>query len=102
ILQLYTPEMNLHAVEQLALESALRHAVERHEFDLHYQPIVRTSDDRIATLEAMLRWRHPVMGMVRPEQFIRLAESSGLIVPIGEWTLRTACTNLAVWRRSYP
>jgi diguanylate cyclase (GGDEF)-like protein len=102
ILQLYTPEMNLHAVEQLALESALRHAVERHEFDLHYQPIVRTSDDRIGSLEAMLRWRHPVMGMVRPEQFIRLAESSGLIVPIGDWTIRTACKHLAEWRATYP
>jgi diguanylate cyclase (GGDEF)-like protein len=102
LLQLYTPEMNLHAVEQLALESALRHAVERLEFDLHYQPIVRTTDNRIATLEAMLRWRHPVMGMVRPEQFIRLAESSGLIVPIGDWALRTACKQLAVWRATHP
>ncbi|HEX7940111.1 MAG TPA: EAL domain-containing protein, partial [Gemmatimonadaceae bacterium] len=102
ILQLYTPEMNLHAVEQLALESALRHAVERMEFDLHYQPIVRTSDDRIGTLEAMLRWRHPVMGMVRPEQFIRLAESSGLIVPIGDWALRAACRQLSELRGTWP
>src|SRR6185503_18632673 len=102
ILQLYTPEMNLHAVEQLALESALRHAVERMEFDLHYQPIVRTADDRIASLEAMLRWRHPVMGMVRPEQFIRLAESSGLIVPIGDWALHTACKQLADLRTTWP
>jgi diguanylate cyclase (GGDEF)-like protein len=98
LFQLYTPEMNAHAVEQLALESALRRAVEAKEFELHYQPIVQTSDDRICTLEAMLRWRHPVLGLVRPEQFIRLAESSGLIVPIGEWALRTSAAQLAEWR----
>jgi diguanylate cyclase (GGDEF)-like protein len=98
LFQLYTPEMNAHAVEQLALESALRRAVEAKEFELHYQPIVQASDDRICTLEAMLRWRHPVLGLVRPEQFIRLAESSGLIVPIGEWALRTSATQLAEWR----
>lgn len=100
LLQLYTPEMNAHATEQLALESALRRAVETFEFELHYQPIVQTSDNRIVALETMLRWRHPVLGLVRPEQFIRLAESTGLIVPIGEWTLRTACKQLAEWRGS--
>ena len=101
--QLYTPEMNAHAVEQLALESALRRAVDAREFELHFQPIVRTSDSQVVCLEAMLRWRHPVLGLVRPEQFIRLAESSGLIVPIGEWTLRTACRNLGGWRAiGYP
>jgi len=98
LFQLYTPEMNAHAVEQLALESSLRRAVEAKEFELHYQPIVQASDNRICTLEAMLRWRHPVLGLVRPDQFIRLAESSGLIVPIGEWALRTAATQLAAWR----
>jgi len=98
LLQLYTPEMNAHAVEQLALESALRRAVETKEFELHYQPIVQTSDNRICAVEAMLRWRHPVLGLVRPEQFIRLAESTGLIVPIGEWALRTACKQLTEWR----
>ena len=96
--QLYTPEMNAHAVEQLALENALRRAVEGSEFELHYQPIVRIDDNHIVTLESMLRWRHPVLGLVRPEQFIRLAESSGMIVPIGEWALRTACKELAQWR----
>lgn len=98
LLQLYTPEMNAHAAEQLALEAALRRAVEAKEFELHYQPIVQTSNNRICALETMLRWRHPVLGLVRPEQFIRLAESSGLIVPIGLWTLRTACKQLAQWR----
>ena len=96
--QLYTPEMNAHASEQLALESALRRAVEAKEFDVHYQPIVQTSDGKICALETMLRWRHPVLGLVRPEQFIRLAESTGLIVPIGEWAIATACKHLAAWR----
>ena len=98
LFQLYTPEMNAHAAEQLALESALRRGVEHKEFELHYQPIVQTSDGQITALETMLRWRHPVLGLVRPEQFIRLAESSGMIVPIGEWALRTACAQLAEWR----
>jgi EAL domain-containing protein (putative c-di-GMP-specific phosphodiesterase class I) len=92
--------MNAHATEQLALESALRRAVESKEFELHYQPIVQMSDNRIAAVETMLRWRHPVLGLVRPEQFIRLAESTGLIVPIGEWTIRTACKQLGEWRAS--
>jgi diguanylate cyclase (GGDEF)-like protein len=100
LLQLYTPEMNAHATEQLALESALRRAVETKEFELHYQPIVQTRDNRIVCLETMLRWRHPVLGLVRPEQFIRLAESTGLIVPIGEWTMRTAVRQLGEWRAS--
>jgi diguanylate cyclase (GGDEF)-like protein len=98
LFQLYTPEMNAHAVEQLALESALRRAVEAKEFELHYQPIVQTTDNRICAMEMMLRWRHPVLGLVRPEQFIHLAESSGLIVPIGEWAMRAAAQQLADWR----
>jgi diguanylate cyclase (GGDEF)-like protein len=103
LFQLYTPEMNAHAVEQLALESALRRAVEAKEFELHYQPIVHASDNKICALEAMLRWRHPVLGLVRPEQFIRLAEATGLIVPIGEWALRTSCRQLAELRAAgYP
>ena len=98
LFQLYTSEMNAHAIEQLALESALRRGVENLEFLMHYQPIVRTTDGMVYCMEAMLRWRHPVLGLVRPEQFIRLAESTGMIVPIGEWALRTACEQLAEWR----
>jgi diguanylate cyclase (GGDEF)-like protein len=96
--QLYTPEMNAHATEQLALTSALRRAVAAREFELHYQPIVQTVDGRIVMLETMLRWRHPVLGLVRPEQFLGLAETTGLIVPIGIWALETACSQLKEWR----
>ena len=98
LFQLYTSEMNTHAIQQLALESALRRGVESLEFSLHYQPIVRTRDGSVHAMEAMLRWKHPVLGLVHPEQFIRLAESTGMIVPIGEWAMRTACRQLALWR----
>lgn len=98
LFQLYTPEMNAHATEQLALETALRRAVEAREFELHYQPIVQTTDGHICALETMLRWRHPVLGLVRPEQFIRLAETSGMIVDIGYWAMQTACRQLAELR----
>src|ERR1051325_8636485 len=100
LFQLYTAEMNAHASEQLQLEAALRRAVEAKEFELHYQPIVLLDNNQICALETMLRWRHPVLGLVRPEQFIRLAESTGLIVPIGEWAMRTACMQLAEWRKT--
>jgi diguanylate cyclase (GGDEF)-like protein len=100
LFQLYTPEMNAHATEQLALETALRRAVEAREFELHYQPIVQTTDGHICALESMLRWRHPVLGLVRPEQFIRLAETSGMIVDIGYWAMHTACRQLAELRAS--
>ena len=98
LFQLYTAEMNSHAIEQLALESALRRGVENQEFLMHYQPIVHTADGSVCCMEAMLRWRHPVLGLVHPEQFIRLAESTGMIVPIGEWALNSACKQLAEWR----
>jgi diguanylate cyclase (GGDEF)-like protein len=103
LFQLYTPEMNAHATEQLALETALRRSVEAREFELHYQPIVQTADGHITGLETMLRWRHPVLGLVRPEQFIRLAETSGMIVDIGYWAMQTACKHLAELRAGgYP
>ncbi|MHB1861346.1 MAG: putative bifunctional diguanylate cyclase/phosphodiesterase [Gemmatimonadaceae bacterium] len=98
LFQLYTAEMNSHAIEQLALESALRRGVEGLEFLMHYQPIVRTEDGTICCMEAMLRWKHPVLGLVRPEQFIKLAESTGMIVPIGEWAIKAACKQIAEWR----
>ncbi len=98
LFQLYTAEMNSHAIEQLALESALRRGVEGLEFLMHYQPIVRTEDGTICCMEAMLRWKHPVLGLVRPEQFLKLAESTGMIVPIGEWAIKAACKQIAEWR----
>jgi EAL domain-containing protein (putative c-di-GMP-specific phosphodiesterase class I) len=88
------------AVERLDLESGLRHALEREELRLLYQPEVSLGTGRIVAVEALLRWDHPKHGLVSPAKFIPIAEQSGLIVPIGAWVVREACRAAAEWRRS--
>jgi diguanylate cyclase (GGDEF)-like protein len=95
--RLYTPAMNDRALEQLALEGALRRAVAQGEFEVHYQPIVDLRGGRFCGVEALARWRHPERGLVGPEQFIGLAEVSGLIVPIGSFVLREAARRVRGW-----
>jgi diguanylate cyclase (GGDEF)-like protein/PAS domain S-box-containing protein len=97
---LYTAAINSQASERLALENQLHHALERNELTLYYQPLVNTATGQISQMEALLRWHHPEMGMVSPNRFIPLAEENGLIVPIGEWVLRTACSQTRAWHEA--
>ncbi len=91
-------ELDLRVQKRLSLEINLRKAIERGELTLYYQPKVNLRNGKLAGLEALLRWNHPEHGMIRPDEFIPVAEDSGLIVPIGRWVLRTACHQIAAWR----
>ena len=95
--QFFEPAMNVRAVERQSIEEGLRRALERHEFVLHYQPKVNLRTGTITGAEALLRWTHPIRGSVSPAQFIPVAEDCGLIVPIGNWVLREACTQARAW-----
>ena len=97
--QFYAPHMQTRAHERMDLEDQLRQAVERQEFELHYQPIVETASGALIGAEALIRWRHPQRGLVAPLEFIPVAEETGMIVAIGEWALGEATRQLAVWHR---
>jgi EAL domain-containing protein (putative c-di-GMP-specific phosphodiesterase class I) len=84
--------------ERLAIESALRGALERRELELHYQPIVNLDSGEVTAVEALLRWRHPLRGLLWPADFLPVAEATGLIAEIGDWTLEEACREAAQWR----
>jgi len=96
--QFFTADMNAQAVERLTLENGLRSALDKKELFLVYQPQMDIATGKISELEALLRWQHPELGLVPPDKFIRIAENSGLIVPIGEWVLRTACSQARKWQ----
>ena len=96
--QFFAEDMNAQAVERLSLENSLRLALGKKELFLVYQPQMDVATRRITGLEALLRWQHPDLGLVPPDRFIRIAENSGLIVPIGEWVLRTACSQAQKWQ----
>ena len=94
----FTEDMNAQGVKRLTLENGLRLALEKRELFLVYQPQVDIVSGKIIGLEALLRWQHPTLGLVPPDKFIRIAENCGLIVPIGEWVLRTACSQARKWQ----
>ena len=100
--QVFEPHMRHAVVKRMELKADLRHALERGELHVHYQPYVKLADESIAGAEALLRWEHADRGLIPPLDFIPLAEEMGLIVPIGRWVLRAACAQAVDWGRRFP
>jgi diguanylate cyclase (GGDEF)-like protein/PAS domain S-box-containing protein len=95
----YTPEMQSIASERMTMESSLRLALKRDELILHYQPKINLQTGAVVGVEALVRWQHPELGLMSPMRFIPVAEETGLIVPMGDWILRTACEQAVLWQR---
>ncbi len=96
----YAKHMNEFTLSRLNMEAELKKALERNEFILYYQPQVEAATSTIVGVEALIRWEHPERGMVSPNEFVFIAEETGLIILIGEWVLRTACEQMAIWHKA--
>lgn len=99
--KVWKPEMSKRTAQRFTIESGLRHAIENDELEVYYQPILHLATNRIAGMEALLRWKHPVLGFVSPAEFIPIAEESQLIVSIGDWVLRQACSQAKIWEARF-
>ena len=99
--EIFEPAMRQRAMRRLQLETDLRHAIEDRAFELHYQPIVSLQSGRIVGFEALLRWRHPLRGLVMPGDFIGIAEDNGMIVDLGRFTLDESCRQMASWSSDF-
>lgn len=97
--QFYSEELNANSLERLTIESGLRRALEKNEFELYYQGKYDITHEQITGMEALLRWRHPDLGIVEPNRFLTIAEETGLIIPIGKWVIRTACEQIVKWQK---
>src|SRR6185295_11198660 len=97
--ELFDIQMQLQAQARLTLETELRQAIDNDELVMHYQPIRSAFDQEVIAIEALVRWSHPERGMLPPGVFLPLAEQTGLIVPLGQWVLRSACQQAAEWQQ---
>lgn len=100
--QVFNKAMRAQATTRLQLETEMRGALDRGEFEIHYQPIINLATNEIQGFEALMRWQHPVRGMVSPEEFIPAAEETGLILPLGRWILGESCRQMRAWHERYP
>lgn len=97
--QFFSAEMNVQVIQRLTMESGLRHALDRNELELYFQEQTDLKSGKIVGAEALLRWRHPDLGLLLPGEFLSMAEETGMILPIGEWVLRTACAQNRLWQK---
>ena len=100
--EIFNTDMHTRAVARLQLENDLRRAIERHEFQVYYQPIVSLKSGTIIGFEALVRWQHPTRGLLSPEEFLVVVEETGLGVPVDQWVLRTACRQMREWQLAFP